>query len=69
MRIADQFNYKVNGTVKGNLAYAFLIVTPLVLIGGLVVLRGRKFVEADTKRAAALGAEIAREHRAESSES
>jgi len=66
--IADQFNYNVDGKIKGNLAYAFLIVTPLVLIGGLVVLRGRKFVEADTRRAAALGAEIAREHRAESSE-
>lgn len=66
--IADQFNYKVDGKIKGNLAYAFLIVTPLVLIGGLVVLRGRKYVEADTQRAAALGAEIAREHRAESSE-
>ncbi len=46
--IADQFDYDVDGTIKGNLSYAFLIVTPLVLIGGLVVLRGRKFVEADT---------------------
>ena len=68
--IADQFNYNVDGKVKGNLAYAFLIVTPLVLIGGLVVLarsqvrRGRH--AAAPPRSAPRSP---REHRAESSES
>jgi MFS family permease len=39
--IADQFDYVMpNGDIKGNLGYAFLIVTPLVFIGGFVVLRG-----------------------------
>ena len=67
--IADQFDYDVDGAVKGNLANAFLIVTPLVLVGGLVVLRGRKFVEADTVRASALAAEIAAERRADATPS
>ncbi|HXY94529.1 MAG TPA: MFS transporter [Acidimicrobiia bacterium] len=60
--IADQFHYVTpSGAVKGNLAYAFLMVTPLVLIGGLVVLRGRRHVEADTVRAAELARTIAAE--------
>ena len=67
--IADQFDYDVDGAIKGNLSYAFLIVTPLVLIGGLVVLRGRKFVEADTVRAAALATELAAERRADTTPS
>ena len=37
----------------GNLAYAFAIVMPLVLVGAFVVLRGRRFVEADKARAIA----------------
>jgi MFS family permease len=57
--IADQFKFVTSsGAVKGNLAYAFLIVTPLVFIGGLVVLRGRKHVEADTIRAGELAREL-----------
>jgi MFS family permease len=57
--IADQFEFVMpNGTVKGNLANAFLIVTPLVFIGGFVVLRGRKHVAADTLRAAELAREL-----------
>ena len=50
------------GAVKGNLANAFLIVTPLVFVGGLVVLRGRRHVEADRIRAAELARVIAAEH-------
>jgi MFS family permease len=57
--IADQFDYVMpNGDVKGNLGYAFLIVTPLIFIGGFVVLRGRKHVAADTLRAADLAREL-----------
>ena len=51
--IADRFELIVDGEVKGHIANAFLIVTPLVIIGGLVVLRGRRWVAADTARAAA----------------
>ena len=51
--IADQFELVVDGEVKGHIANAFLIVTPLVIIGGLVVLRGRRWVAGDTARAAA----------------
>ncbi|HEY7106068.1 MAG TPA: MFS transporter, partial [Acidimicrobiia bacterium] len=58
--IADQFQFTTpSGAVKGNLADAFLIVTPLVLLGGLVVLRGRRHVEEDTGRALALARELA----------
>ena len=42
-----------NGTVKGNLGNAFVVVTPLVIVGALVVLRGRRYVAQDTLRAAA----------------
>lgn len=45
--IADQFDYVVDGEVKGNLANAFLIVTPLVFVGALVLLQGRRHVAAD----------------------
>jgi MFS family permease len=54
--IADRFKIPVEGEMKGDLAKAFLFMTPLVLIGGLVVLRGRRHVEGDVARAkAALG--------------
>jgi MFS family permease len=60
--IADQFDYVTpSGAVKGNLANAFLIVTPLVLVGGLVVLRGRRHVAADTQHASELAQAIAAE--------
>jgi MFS family permease len=45
--IADQFDYVVDGEVKGNLANAFLIVTPLVFLGAMVLLRGRRHVAGD----------------------
>ncbi len=50
--IADRFDYVVDGEVKGDLAKAFLIVTPLVLVGALVLFRGRRYVAADTRAAA-----------------
>jgi MFS family permease len=59
--LADQFEFVVNGKVRGNLANAFLIVTPLVLVGALVVLRGRRHVAEDTQRAAALAITLAAE--------
>jgi MFS family permease len=60
--IADQFEFVTkSGVVKGNLANAFLIVTPLVFLGGLVVLRGRRHVEEDTTRAIELARELAAE--------
>jgi MFS family permease len=40
--IADQFKFRVDGQLKGNLADAFLAVTPLILFGASVLLRGRK---------------------------
>ena len=48
--IADQFDYVVDGEVKGNLANAFLIVTPLVLVGAVALLQGRRHVAGDIAR-------------------
>jgi MFS family permease len=45
--IADQFKFTVNGQVKGNLEHAFLIVTPLIAVGALVLLRGRRHLLAE----------------------
>lgn len=49
--IADRFPITVDGEVKGHLGNAFLCVMPIVMIGALVVLRGRRHVAADTARA------------------
>ena len=46
----------VDGEVKGNLANAFLIVTPLVLVGAVVLLQGRRHVAGDIAAAAAADA-------------
>ena len=51
--IADRFPIVVDGQTKGNLATAFLIVTPLIMIGALVVLNGRRHVHEDIARAGA----------------
>lgn len=51
--IADQFELVVDGKVRGNLANAFLVVTPLVLVGALVLLRGRRHVAGDIAAASA----------------
>ncbi|HUP73701.1 MAG TPA: MFS transporter [Acidimicrobiales bacterium] len=48
--IADRFDYVVDGEVQGNLANAFLIVTPLVFIGSAVLWRGRRHMTADLLR-------------------
>jgi MFS family permease len=45
--IADQYPIMIDGRPKGNLATAFLIVTPFVLVGAIVVLNGRRHVAAD----------------------
>jgi len=49
--IADAWPITVHGKQKGNLALAFAIVTPFVLVGSAVVLNGRRHVTADTARA------------------
>ena len=49
--IADQFEVVVDGETRGHLANAFLCVTPLVAIGATVVLRGRRWVQADIEAA------------------
>lgn len=51
--IADQYEFVVDGEVRGNLARAFLLVSPLVLVGALVLLRGRRYVAGDIAAVAA----------------
>ena len=48
--LADQFAVTVDGEVEGHLANAFLCVMPLVFVGALVVLNGRRHVAADIAR-------------------
>lgn len=50
--VADRFPITIAGEVKGNLQIAFLALTPLILIGGLVLLWSRRHVKEDTARAA-----------------
>jgi MFS family permease len=50
--IADRFPIHVHGKAEGNLAIAFVCVSPLILIGALVVLNGRRHVAADIASAA-----------------
>jgi len=59
--IADQFDFVVDGRVRGNLANAFLIVMPMVFVGAVVVLRGRRHVVEDTRRASELARRLAAE--------
>jgi MFS family permease len=49
--IANRFDYHVDGEVKGNLANAFLIVTPLVFVGAAVLWNGRRHVATDLQLA------------------
>ncbi|MEO8693002.1 MAG: MFS transporter [Acidimicrobiales bacterium] len=51
--IANRFDYTVDGEVKGNLANAFLIATPLTFVGAAVLWRGRRHVNDDLRRVAA----------------
>jgi MFS family permease len=48
--IADQFPIMVDGRARGNLAIAFGCVTPLILVGAVVVMYGRRHVAADIAR-------------------
>ena len=50
--LADQFPFVEGGEVHGNLATAFLLVCPLMALGSVVVLQGRRFVTGDVERAA-----------------
>ncbi len=43
--LADRFDFAVDGEVKGNLANAFLLVTPLLFVGAAVLWRGRNLTE------------------------
>ena len=43
--LADRFDFVVDGERKGNLAHAFLIVTPLLFVGAGVLWRGRHHAE------------------------
>jgi MFS family permease len=49
--ISDVFEHDFDGEVKGDLAKAFLCVTPLVMVGALILLQGRRHVAADIARA------------------
>ena len=51
--VADRFKIPVDGEMKGDLAKGFLAMTPLIFVGALVVLRGRRHVTADVATAAA----------------
>lgn len=46
-QLSDRFPIVVDGEQVGNLALAFGIVSPLILVGALVVLNGRRHVEGD----------------------
>lgn len=48
--IADRFPIVVDGRMRGNLAIAFGAVTPLILVGAIVVMNGRRHVAADVAR-------------------
>jgi len=47
--IADRFDFVVDGVRKGNLAHAFLIVTPLLFVGAWVLWRGQSFATPDDR--------------------
>jgi MFS family permease len=59
--IADRFPIQAHGETKGNLAIAFAAVMPLVLIGALVVLNGRRHVSSDIANVKALEARLGAE--------
>lgn len=61
--IADRFPIRVDGDLEGNLAIAFGAVTPLILLGALVVLNGRRHVEQDIARVDELESRLVQEGR------
>ena len=56
--IADRFPILVDGRMRGNLALAFLVVTPLIFLGALVVLNGRRHVANDIANVDAVAAKL-----------
>jgi MFS family permease len=56
--VADAFPIRVDGDLKGNLAIAFATVTPLIIVGALIVLNGRRHVERDIANVPALEARL-----------
>ncbi|MCA1830104.1 MAG: MFS transporter [Actinobacteria bacterium] len=48
--VADAFPITIHGHREGNLATAFLVVTPLIGIGAIIVLNGRRHVADDIAR-------------------
>lgn len=50
--VADQYQITVDGQQVGNLALAFALFTPALLLGGFYIYRGRIHVEADREQAA-----------------
>jgi MFS family permease len=57
--ISDRFPIVVRGEEVGNLALAFAIVSPLILVGALVVLNGRRHVAHDIEHVGELAASLA----------
>jgi MFS family permease len=57
--VADAFPIRVDGDLKGNLAIAFATVTPLIVVGAVIVLNGRRHVERDIANVPALEAKLA----------
>jgi hypothetical protein len=56
--ISDRFPITIRGDEVGNLALAFGIVSPLILVGALVVFNGRRHVESDIARVAEIEARL-----------
>ena len=57
--VADQFPITVKGEQVGNLAIAFGAVSPLIIIGSMIVLNGRRHVADDIARVPQLEAGLA----------
>jgi MFS family permease len=59
-RIADSRSFTMpDGEVVGDLGHAFRITAPLVLVGAVLLLRGRRHLDADVARASAESARVA----------
>jgi MFS family permease len=56
--ISDRFPIVVGGEEVGNLALAFAIVSPLILVGALVVLNGRRHVANDIEHVGDVAAKV-----------
>lgn len=57
--ISDRFPITRRGEEVGNLALAFGVVSPLILVGALVVLNGRRHVQRDIENVDAIATELA----------